>query len=165
MDKVFEISGVKPELGHPNDLMRCPDDEAKFFSVYQVFGAESVFVGDFDTRAEAEAWVEKMKNTDDKPVDPNGKQLPPLAVQNLDQFAQLMVDWHGAAQQQIALASNPPANVSIKAIIGGKERTLRQSEREAFIAGVQVAGEIFKDLPFKFVEVELEEAVKGEPDA
>lgn len=86
-------------------------------------------------------------------------------VQNLDQFAQLMVDWHTDGQKQVALASNPPSHVRIKAIIRGKEKVLNPNEREAFIAGVQVAGEIFKNLPFQFVEQEVEQAVDGEADA
>lgn len=99
------------------------------------------------------------------PVTEGGKELPPLPVQNLDQFAQLMVDWHQDCVKQVALASNPPADVRIKAIIRGKEKTLNPNEREAFIAGVQVAGEIFKTLPFKFVEQEVEQAVNGDTDA
>lgn len=86
-------------------------------------------------------------------------------VQNLDQFAQLMVDWHTAGQKQIALASTPPKEVVIKAFINGKERVLTNAERQAFVAGVQVAGEIFKNLPFQFVEQEVEQAVDGEADA
>ena len=39
------------------------------------------------------------------------------------------------------------------------------SERDAFIAGVQVAGAIFKNLPFQFVEQEAEQAVEGDADA
>lgn len=99
------------------------------------------------------------------PVTEGGKELPPLPVQNMDQFAQLMVDWHTDGQKQVALASNPPSDVRIKAIIRGKEKVLNPNEREAFIAGVQVAGEIFKNLPFQFVEQEAEQAVDGEADA
>lgn len=99
------------------------------------------------------------------PITEGGKELPPLPVQNLDQFAQLMVDWHQDCVKQVALASNPPSDVRIKAIIRGKEKTLNPNEREAFIAGVQVAGEIFKMLPFKFVEQEVEQAVNGDTDA
>jgi hypothetical protein len=88
------------------------------------------------------------------PVSENGRQLPPLPVENLDQFAQLITDWHQDGKKQIALASNPPKEVTIKAIIHGKERALSPSERQAFIAGVQVAGEIFGKLPFQLVEAE-----------
>jgi len=88
-----------------------------------------------------------------------------LPVQNLDQFAQLMVDWHTDCQKQVALASNPPKDVRIKATIRGKEKVLSVNEREAFMAGVQVAGEIFKTLPFQFVEQEVQQAVEGETDA
>lgn len=101
----------------------------------------------------------------DAPVSPEDKGVTTLPVQNLDQFAQLMVDWHTDAQKQIALASNPPKDVRILATINGKERTLRDSERQAFIAGVQVAGEIFKTLPFQFVEQEIQQAVEGDSDA
>lgn len=87
-----------------------------------------------------------------------------LPVENLDQFAQLMVDWHADGQKQIAQASNVPAGVVIKATISGKERTLRDSERQAFMAGVQVAGEIFKTLPFQFVEQETTET-EGDTNA
>lgn len=97
------------------------------------------------------------------PVTEGGKELPPLPVENLAQFAQLMIDWHTDGQKQIAMASNPPKEVSIKAFIHGKERTLTPSERQAFAAGVQVAGEIFKNLPFQFAD---EPAVaEGEPNA
>ncbi|APD19047.1 hypothetical protein BK812_0005 [Pectobacterium phage A38] len=85
---------------------------------------------------------------------PNGKGVIPLPVQNLDLFAQLMVDWHTDGQKQIALASNPPKEVNIKAFIHGKERSLTPSERQAFVAGVQVAGEIFAKLPFQLVASE-----------
>lgn len=88
-----------------------------------------------------------------------------LPVENLNQFAQLMVDWHTDGQKQIAQASNVPALVTIKAIINGKERTLRDSERQAFMAGVQVAGEIFKTLPFHFVEQEIQQAVEDDSNA
>ncbi|ARB11902.1 host nuclease inhibitor protein [Pectobacterium phage vB_PatP_CB3] len=84
---------------------------------------------------------------------PNGKGVIPLPVQNLD-LAQLMVDWHTDGQKQIALASNPPKEVNIKAFIHGKERSLTPSERQAFVAGVQVAGEIFAKLPFQLVASE-----------
>lgn len=99
------------------------------------------------------------------PVTEGGKELPPLPVQNLDQFAQLMVDWHTDGQKQIALASNPPKDVRIVATINGRERVLSKTERQAFMAGVQVAGEIFKNLPFQFVEQEVEQAVDGEANA
>lgn len=88
----------------------------------------------------------------DAPVPATGRQLPPLPVENLDQFAQLITDWHHDGQKQIALASNPPKEVTIKATINGKERALGTAERQAFIAGVQVAGEIFGKLPFQLVE-------------
>lgn len=88
----------------------------------------------------------------DAPVPDTGRQLPPLPVENLDQFAQLITDWHQDGQKQVALASNPPKEVTIKAIIHGKERSLTPSERQAFVAGVQVAGEIFGKLPFQLVE-------------
>ncbi len=99
------------------------------------------------------------------PMSENGKELPPLPVQNLDQFAQLMIDWHTDCQKQIIMASNPPPDVRIRAIIRGKEKVLSLSERQAFIAGVQVAGEIFKTLPFEFVEQEIEQAVEGDSNA
>ncbi|EIV0540740.1 hypothetical protein L7B14_004210 [Salmonella enterica] len=99
------------------------------------------------------------------PISPDGKGVTPLPVQNLDQFAQLMVDWHTDGQKQIALASNPPKDVRIKATIRGREKVLSISERDAFIAGVQVAGAIFKNLPFQFVEQEIEQAVEGDTDA
>lgn len=99
------------------------------------------------------------------PISPDGKGVTPLPVQNLDQFAQLMVDWHTDGQKQIALASNPPKDVRIKATIRGKEKVLTPNERDAFIAGVQVAGAIFKTLPFQFVEQEIEQAVEGDTDA
>ncbi len=99
------------------------------------------------------------------PISPDGKGVTPLPVQNLDQFAQLMVDWHTDGQKQIALASNPPKDVRIKATIRGREKVLSSNERDAFIAGVQVAGEIFKNLPFQVVEEEVEQAIKGDTDA
>lgn len=165
MSKVYEISGVKSEPGSPNDVVRCPDNEAEFYTLYQVFGAEHAAVGDFNTREEAEAWKTRMENLPDTPVDPAGKQLPPLPVENLNQFAQLMIDWHTNGQKQIALASNPPKDVRIKATIRGREKVLSIGERDAFIAGVQVAGEIFKNLPFQVVEEEIEQAIKGDTDA
>lgn len=90
----------------------------------------------------------------DAPVPSSGRQLPPLPIENLDQFAQLISDWHQDGQKQIALASNPPKEVNIKAFIHGKERNLTPSERQAFVAGVQVAGEIFAKLPFQYVVAE-----------
>lgn len=98
--------------------------------------------------------AELFKKVMDIPVESDGKSLPPLPVENLDQFAQLMVDWHTDGQKQIALASNPPNEVNIKAFIHGKERNLSPSERQAFVAGVQVAGEIFAKLPFQLVVAE-----------
>lgn len=107
----------------------------------------------------------EFANQMNSPVTEGGKELPPLPVQNLDQFAQLMVDWHQDCVKQIALASNPPKDVRILATINGRERVLSKTERQAFVAGVQVAGEIFKTLPFKFVEQEVEQAVTGGTDA
>ena len=98
--------------------------------------------------------AERFKETMNATVEGEGKSLPPLPVENLDQFAQLITDWHTDGQKQIALASNPPNEVNIKAFIHGKERSLTPSERQAFIVGVQVAGEIFAKLPFQLVASE-----------
>ena len=155
---LYTISGVKAEPGNPTNLIRVPDDEAEFFTIY--FNDQAV--GDFPSRKVAEATLEHYVNlriNGDTDADPAGKQLPPLPVENLSQFAQLIKDWHDDNQNQIALASNPPKEVVIKAIINGKERALSSTERQVFIAGVQVAGAIFKDLPFKVAIEEVEAAV------
>lgn len=107
----------------------------------------------------------KHKYLDDASVNPEGQELLPLPVENLQQFAQLMLDWHSDKQKQIALASSPPKDVTIKANINGKERALTDSERQAFLIGVQLAGEIFKTLPFETVEQEVQEAVEGARNA
>lgn len=80
-----------------------------------------------------------------------------LPVENLAQFAQLMQDWFTGCKAQIAAASSVPDDVRIKATIDGKERTLNKYEREAFMRGIEVAGEIFKSLPFQTVEAPAEE--------
>lgn len=91
------------------------------------------------------------------PVTEGGKQLPPLPVENLAQFAQLMNDWFSDCQAQIDAAKSVPSDVRIRATIQGKERVLNAREREAFMRGVEVAGEIFKSLPFQTVEAPAEE--------
>lgn len=158
---MYTIHGVKPEEGSEDNLIRVPDEEAKFFTVYlrNADGTEDA-VADFPTREEAENDLAKYKAA----AAYSGEKLEVLPVQNLDQFAQLMVDWHTDGQKQIALASNPPKDVRILATINGRERALSKTERQAFIAGVQVAGEIFKTLPFQFVEQEIEQAVEGDSD-
>ncbi|QYN79867.1 terminase small subunit [Kosakonia phage Kc283] len=156
---LYAIHGVKQEPGNPDNLIRVPDEEAQFFSIY--FNDQAV--GDYPSRQAAEAELQHYVNlrvNGDPSSKPEGQELPPLPVENLSQFAQLIKDWHDDNQKQIALASNPPKEVVIKAIINGKERVLSASERQAFIAGVQVAGAIFKDLPFKIAVEEVEAAVE-----
>lgn len=162
MSHIYTVHGVKPEDGNPDNLIRVSDEEAEFFTVYlrNADGTEDA-VADYPSRQEAEEELERYKAQ--KPY--SGESINVLAVQNLDQFAQLMVDWHTDGQKQIALASNPPKDVRIKATIRGREKVLSISERDAFIAGVQVAGAIFKTLPFQFVEQEIEQAVEGDTDA
>lgn len=157
---MYSIHGVKPEDENTNNLIRVSDEEAKFFTVYlrNADGTEDA-VADYPTREEAENALAKYKAD----AAYTGKNV--LAVQNLDQFAQLMIDWHTDCQKQIVMASNPPPDVRIRATIRGKEKVLSLSERQAFIAGVQVAGEIFKTLPFQFVEQEIEQAVEGDSNA
>lgn len=150
---LYAIHGVKQEPGNPDNLIRVPDEEAQFFSIY--FNDQAV--GDYNSRQEAEAELQHYVNlrvNGDPASKPEGQELPPLPVENLQQFAQLIADWHTDGQKQIALASNPPKEVNIKAFIHGKERSLTPSERQAFVAGVQVAGEIFAKLPFQYVVAE-----------
>lgn len=162
MSHIYAVHGVKPEDGNPDNLIRVSDEEAEFFTVYlrNADGTEDA-VADYPSRQEAEEEIERYKAQ----ASYSGESVNVLAVQNLDQFARLMVDWHTDGQKQIALASNPPKDVRIKATIRGREKVLSISERDAFIAGVQVAGAIFKNLPFQFVEQEIEQAVEGDTDA
>lgn len=157
-DPLYAIHGVKQEPGSPDNFMKCSDAEALFFTIYFVNpdGHEEA-VGDYPSREAAEAALQHyvdLRVYGDPTAKPEGQELPPLPVENLQQFAQLISDWHQDGQKQIALASNPPKEVNIKAFIHGKERSLTPSERQAFVAGVQVAGEIFAKLPFQLVASE-----------
>lgn len=150
---LYAIHGVKRNPDNWDALIQVPDEEAEFFTIF--FNDQAV--GEFDTRQSAEDSLQHYVNlrvNGDPDAVPEGKQLPPLPVENLQQFAQLISDWHQDGQKQIALASNPPKEVNIKAFIHGKERNLTPSERQAFVAGVQVAGEIFAKLPFQLVASE-----------
>lgn len=156
---LYSIHGVKQEPGFPDNYMTCPDEEAESFTIYFVNpeGQEEA-MGDYPSREAAEIELQHYVNLrvyGDPTAKPEGQELPPLPVENLQQFAQLIADWHQDGQKQIALASNPPKEVNIKAFIHGKERSLTPSERQAFVAGVQVAGEIFAKLPFQLVVAEV----------
>lgn len=155
---LYAIHGVKQQPGFPDNYMKCPDEEAVFFTIYFLNpeGQEEA-MGDYPSREAAESELQHYVNLrvyGDPTAKPEGQELPPLPVENLQQFAQLIADWHQDGQKQIALASNPPKEVNIKAFIHGKERSLTPSERQAFVAGVQVAGEIFAKLPFQLVASE-----------
>lgn len=87
------------------------------------------------------------------------EENPVVGITTIDDFAKLITDWFTDCQSQLAYAANVPENVKIKAIIDGKEKELTFKERQAFMAGVTVVGEIFKQLPFQSVEASDEQAV------
>ena len=76
---------------------------------------------------------------------------PVVPVATVDDFARLVIDWFSDCQEQLGYAAQVPENVDIKATIDGVERSLTSTERQAFMAGVAVVGEIFKKLPFEAV--------------
>lgn len=86
------------------------------------------------------------------------EQNPVVPVNSIDDFAKLVSDWFTDCHAQLGYASNVPADVKIKATIDGKEKELTFKERQAFMAGVSVVGEIFKSLPFQTVEASNEQA-------
>lgn len=146
----YVIHGVKLEPGSPDNLIKCPDEEATMFSIYvkNPVNGEEQAVADYGSREEAERDLVEYQTA--KPY--SGTPLNVLPVQNLEQFAQLMTDWFNANMEQVNLASNPPDDVDIKATIDGTERKLTHQERQAFVAGLQMTAAIFDKLPFDIVE-------------
>lgn len=145
----YVIHGVKAEPGDPDSVMKCPDEEAEFFTIYVKHpNGEEHAVADYNSRAEAETDLAEYQAA--KPY--SGEPANVLPVQNLEQFSQLMTDWFSDKRKQVEYASTVPADVEIKAIIDGVERALTSSERQAFKAGLEITSAIFDKLPFEVVE-------------
>lgn len=78
-----------------------------------------------------------------------------IPVNDVDQFARYVVQWHQNRMSQLEMALTAPPEVEILiADEQGKqeELALTPEQRKAFRAGLIVAKSLFKDLPFVFTE-------------
>lgn len=148
---MYEIHGCKPEVNGDGNIIRVPDQEAEFFTLYEVKEGESQAIKDFTSREEAEKYLASKQNI--------------LPVENHLQLGFLVADWHRNVCHHLMAVIEAPADIDLNVQFEGADQPeliTDPRERALFKLGVEYALSQFLKLPFTMEEDPNETQTTGD---